>query len=247
MEIMSRPTVRRIRPVHAATAICLIFSPAVLHAAGPTSEFRFDPVEHWAARVLTWTLVASVILVIYALIAVAKGKLRGATGTTVMALGIVILPSFSVATGMLLVFVRAGSVEFCASCHTVMQPYIDDMQGPEGTGIAAVHFANQYIPGNQCYECHTSYGLFGTVEAKLHGIGEVVRYYTGTYREPIKMWQPYSNRDCLKCHADSNKWLSVDAHTDDDMQGRLFADRTSCMHCHEPAHKVRAGDRGDVS
>jgi cytochrome c nitrite reductase small subunit len=147
----------------------------------------------------------------------------------------------------LLVFVRAGSVEFCASCHLVMQPYVEDMRNPEGTGVAAVHFANQYIPGDQCYECHTSYGLFGTVEAKLHGIGEVVRYYTRTYREPIEMWQPYSNRDCLKCHAGSRKWLAVDAHTDDDMQGRLFADHTSCMSCHDPGHNVRVEGQEDVS
>jgi len=244
---MNRAADKRTWPAYAAAVGCVSLSPVVLHAAGPSSGFRFDPVEHWAARVLTWALVTAVVLVVYALIAVVRGELAGAAGKTIMALGVVILPSFSVATGMLLVFVRAGSVEFCASCHLVMQPYVEDMQNPEGTGIAAVHFANQYIPGNQCYECHTSYGLFGTVEAKVHGIGEVARYYTRTYRRPIEMWQPYSNRDCLKCHADSRKWLSVDSHTDDDMQGRLFADRTSCMSCHDPGHNVRVGDQEDVS
>jgi nitrate/TMAO reductase-like tetraheme cytochrome c subunit len=128
-----------------------------------------------------------------------------------------------------------------------MQAYADDMNDPEGTGIAAVHFANQYIPGNQCYECHTSYGLFGTVEAKLHGIGEVYRYYTQTYNQPIEMWRPYSNSDCLKCHANSRKWLSLDAHTDEDMQEQLFDDRTSCMSCHDPGHNVRHEGPGEIS
>ena len=214
-------------------------NPMVLHAADPVSDFRFDPVEHWAARVLTWALVAAAVLAAYALFAVIRGELNGIAGRSIMAVGVVILPAFSVATGMLLVFVRAGSVEFCASCHHVMQDYADDMKDPDGTGIAAVHFANQYIPGNQCYECHTSYGLFGTVEAKIHGIGEVYRYYTRTYDQPIEMWQPYSNRDCLKCHANSRKWQTVDAHTDEDMQDRLFDDRTSCMSCHDPGHNVR--------
>ena len=158
-----------------------------------------------------------------------------------------ILPSFSVATGMLLVFIRAGSVEFCASCHHVMQAYADDMTDPEGSGIAAVHFANRYIPGNQCYECHTSYGLFGTFEAKLHGIGEVYRYYTKTYNQPIEMWRPYSNRDCLKCHANSKKWLSLDAHSGGDTRAQLFDDRTSCMSCHEPGHRVRERALGTPS
>ena len=214
-------------------------NPVVLHAADPASDFRFDPVEHWAARILTWALVAAAVLAAYALVAVIRGELNGIAGRSIMAVGVVVLPSFSVATGMLLVFVRAGSVEFCASCHHVMQDYADDMKDPDGTGIAAVHFANQYIPGNQCYECHTSYGLFGTVEAKIHGIGEVYRYYTRTYDQPIEMWQPYSNRDCLKCHSNSRKWLTVDAHTDEEMQDRLFDDRTSCMSCHEPGHNVR--------
>ncbi len=217
----------------------LSLNPIVVGAADPASDFRFDPVEHWAARVLTWVLIAAVVLVSYALFAVLRGELNGVAGRSIMAAGVVVLPLFSVATGMLLVFVRAGSVEFCASCHHVMQAYADDMKDPDGTGIAAVHFANQYIPGNQCYECHTSYGLFGTVEAKLHGIGEVYRYYTHTYRQPIEMWQPYSNGDCLKCHANSIKWLSIDAHTDEDMKEQLFDDRTSCMSCHDPGHNVR--------
>ena len=112
------------------------------------------------------------------------------------------------------------------------------MTNPDGTGLAAIHFANRYIPNNQCYECHTSYGLFGTVEAKIHGIGEVVKYYTGSYDLPVAMWKPYRNADCLKCHAESNKWLSVDAHTDEETEQELFADLTSCMSCHDSAHQV---------
>ena len=229
------------------TVASLFLSPIVLYAADPGSDFRFDPVEDWAARILTWALVAAVILVSYALFAVLRGELRGVPGKVIMLVGVVLLPSFSVATGMLLVFIRAESVEFCASCHHVMQAYADDMNDPEGTGIAAVHFVNQYIPGNQCYECHTSYGLFGTVEAKLHGIGEVYRYYTHTYNQPIEMWQPYANRDCLKCHANSRKWLLVDAHTDEDMLAQLFDDRISCMDCHESGHNVRKAIPGGIS
>ena len=225
----------------------LLLSPAALYAADPASDFRFDPVEQLAATVLTWTLVAAVILVSYALFAVLRGELNGVPGKVIMLVGVVLLPSFSVATGMLLVFIRAESVEFCASCHHVMQAYADDMNNPEGTGIAAVHFVNRYIPGNQCYECHTSYGLFGTVEAKLHGIGEVYRYYTHTYNQPIEMWQPYANRDCLKCHADSRKWLLVDAHTNEDMQAQLFDDSISCMDCHESGHDVREAVSGEIS
>jgi nitrate/TMAO reductase-like tetraheme cytochrome c subunit len=119
-----------------------------------------------------------------------------------------------------------------------MSDYAEDMTDPGGTGLAAIHYANRYIPSNQCYDCHTSYGLFGTVEAKLNGIAEVYRYYTRTYRQPISMWHPYSNRDCLKCHAESRKWLAIDAHVEGDTRQRLFGDLSSCMDCHVEAHLV---------
>lgn len=235
----------RFRIILAAGFLSLVSSS--LFAAGTASDFRFDPVEHWAARVLTWALVAAVVLVCYALFAVLRGELKGVPGKVIMLVGVVLLPMFSVSTGMVLVFIRAESVEFCASCHHVMRAYADDMTGPEGSGLAAVHFANRYIPGDQCYTCHTSYGLFGTVKAKIHGIGEVYRYYTRTYSQPIEMWQPYSNKDCLKCHADSRKWLSFDAHTDEDMREKLFDDRVSCMSCHNSGHGVRDAFLGTTS
>lgn len=247
MELTITESIKRTWPMVSTVLGWLFLNPVVVLAADPASDFRFDPVEHWASRILTWALVAAVLLVSYALFAVLRGELRGVPGRVIMLVGVVLLPSFSVATGMLLVFIRAESVEFCASCHLVMQAYADDMNDPEGTGIAAVHFANQYIPGDQCYECHTSYGLFGTLEAKLHGIGEVYRYYTRTYNQPIEMWHPYSNKDCLKCHANSRKWRSLDAHTDEDMQEQLFDDRTSCMSCHDPGHNVRNTAAGEIS
>ena len=48
-----------------------------------------------------------------------------------------------------------------------MQVYVDDMLDSESESLAAVHYKNRYIPSNQCYDCHTSYGMFGTVEAKM--------------------------------------------------------------------------------
>jgi len=210
-------------------------------ARSPIPDFQFDPVEYWAARILAWGLIVAVAIVLYALVRAVRGRLAGARSTALMVLCIIVLPSFSVATGMLLVFIRAERVEFCGSCHRVMEAYTSDMTNTEGTGLAAIHYVNQYIPTNQCYECHTSYGLFGTVEAKIHGVAEVARYYTRTYELPISMWKPYSNGDCLKCHARSAKWLSVDAHIDGETEQQLFEDRISCMSCHQAAHRVRDG------
>lgn len=209
-------------------------------------DFQYDPVEDWAARILVWVLLLSLATVGYLLITSLRGRLDGLLGKGLLITGVVLLPVFSVATGMLLVLARAERVEFCGSCHKIMADYVRDMTNPVGEGLAAVHFKYRYIASDQCYTCHTSYGLFGTVEAKLHGIGEVFRYYTGTYDLPLSMWNPYPNGDCLKCHARSSKWLAHEEHVLGGAKEELFAGETSCLSCHEPAHDVHSRIASDV-
>jgi nitrate/TMAO reductase-like tetraheme cytochrome c subunit len=184
------------------------------------------------------------IAITYTLLRVLRGRANGAAGKALVLSSAVLLPSFSVATGMVLVFARAERVEFCGSCHLAMDPFVADMEDPTGVGLAARHFANRFIPGNQCYECHTSYGLFGTVKAKIHGASQVLRYYGGAFDPPVTIWQPYSNADCLKCHSESRLWLAEPSHTADGMTAELFEDRISCMDCHELGHLVNA-DSGE--
>jgi hypothetical protein len=224
-----------------ARVVCAVFltAPVAAFASETPRDFQFDPVEHWAARILVWVLVVSLAMVGYLLIRSVRGRLDGLLGRGLLITGIVVLPTFSVATGMLLVLARAERVEFCGSCHKIMADYVDDMTNPHAGGLAAIHFKYQYIESNQCYECHTSYGLFGTVEAKLHGIGEVVRYYTGNYDMPLSMWNPYPNGDCLKCHARSRKWLALEEHVLGTAKQELFNGTTSCMSCHDAAHTVK--------
>ncbi len=51
-----------------------------------------------------------------------------------------------------------------------------------------------------CYTCHTDYAMFGTVHAKLEGLHHVYVYWFGTPMKPIRLYQPYNNRECLHCH-----------------------------------------------
>ena len=214
----------------------LLLHPATAVAQESIPDFQHDPIESWATRILIWTLILAILVVLYGLVLVYRGQTKGMVTRGLLFTGVFFLPAFSVSTGMLLVFVRAERVEFCGSCHRALKPYVDDMESPTGEGLAAIHYKNQYIASNQCYECHASYGLFGTVQAKVNGITQVVRYYTQSYETPIEMWKPYSNADCLKCHARSNKWLSNGAHGIAGMKESLFEDRISCMECHAKAH-----------
>jgi nitrate/TMAO reductase-like tetraheme cytochrome c subunit len=219
-----------------AAAVALV--PGAGWAGTAVRDFQYDAAEHWGARILTWVAVLSLLAIAYTLSQVSRGRANGGAGKALILASAVLLPSFCVATGMVLVFARAERVEFCGSCHLAMDPFVADMTDPSGRGLAAVHYTNRFIPSNQCYECHTSYGLFGTVKAKIHGASQVLRYYGGAFEPPVTLWQPYSNADCLKCHAESKLWLEEPSHTADGMIDELFEDRTSCMGCHEWGHLV---------
>src|SRR5215813_11975785 len=108
-----------------------------------------------------------------------------------------------------------------------MKSYLDDMTNPSSESLAAVHFKNRYIPSDQCYECHTAYGLSGTIQAKAQGITDVYRYYTRTFQAPITMRHAYRNEYCLKCHGGSAKFLTVKDHAKN--QATLFSDKRPCM------------------
>ena len=204
-------------------------------------SFQFDPVEHYGALVLAWLFALGIGLVLLALFALRRPQALTPTVKGLLFAAIAVVPVFSLSMGMLLVFERAERVEFCGSCHRAMKAYVDDMKNPASEGLAAVHFKNRYIHSNQCYECHTSYGLFGTVEAKISGTIDVYRYYSGTYRVPIKMRHKYPNGDCLKCHAESARWLAREIHTSPKVKPGLFSGKISCMVCHaakNPAHPI---------
>lgn len=229
----------------AAAAAAVLLHPRLLLAGPAIRDFQYDAAEYWAGRILSAVTLLSLAAIAYTLTRVLRRRANGAAGKALILASAVLLPSFSVATGLVLVFARAERVEFCGSCHLAMDPFVADMQDPRGTDLAAVHFANRYIPGEQCYECHTSYGLFGTLKAKTHGATQVLRYYAGAFSPPVKMWQPYSNADCLKCHAESRLWLAEPSHTADGMTVELFEDRISCMACHERGHSVNPVARDD--
>lgn len=228
------------RPPARAVLTCLLLPAAVGVASFP--DFHKDPVEQWASRILVWSLCAAIALVLITLARVARRQMAGTAVRGLVVASTVFLPAFSLATGMLLVFPRAERAEFCGSCHAAIGPYVEDMR--RGDGLAAVHYRNQYIPADPCYACHTSYGLFGTAKAKVNGIRQVMRYYAGTWSRPLRMWEPYRNRDCLKCHAESVRWRAHEEHVGEGARDALIDNSTSCMDCHEPGHTVAGRPAG---
>ncbi len=135
----------------------------------------------------------------------------------------------------------SSTVQGCGACHT-MTPFVKDLQNVKSTTLAATHFKNNYIQEDQCFTCHSNYGLGGTMAAKFQGLGHVWRYTTGSYTVPIKIAQPFPNLRCLHCHAVSQKFLNSDGHPKEVMPD-LVANKTSCLDCHGPAHPDQAQEK----
>ncbi len=127
-------------------------------------------------------------------------------------------------------------VESCNRCH-VMTPMVTDMRDPGSETLAARHFKNGWIPKDQCFQCHSDYGLAGDLRAKMEGYRHLARYTTGTYEEPIKFRGVFHNDNCLKCHAGTPKFVAVPSHAT--VQGRLAENSLSCLNCHGRAHPTR--------
>jgi cytochrome c nitrite reductase small subunit len=213
-----------------------VLVPVVARAQAQVAEFHRDPVDEYGSRFLTIVILIGIAIVLYSLIRY-RGRVAGPLSWGLLIVGVGIIPALTSGFGTVLVFERAEHVSFCLSCHLTMQPFVEDMRNPKSDSLAALHYKNRYIPDDQCYVCHTSYGMFGTVKAKQSGMMDVYKYFTRTYHKPIKLREPYPNTDCLKCHADSVKWQSDHA----DYKQAIFAGQMKCLDCHgmdHPAHNV---------
>lgn len=166
------------------------------------------------------------------LIAVAVARIPdSASRHWLLLFAVVVLPGLALLLGAGRAMDAAKRPEFCGSCH-VMGPWIRDLKDPGSKTLAAVHYQNRYILEDQCYTCHTEYGLTGPLQAKLVGLVHMFKYETGTYTLPIALYEPYAFSNCLHCHGESKKY--VEAHTD---VAESIADGSmACTDCHDPVH-----------
>jgi len=144
---------------------------------------------------------------------------------------VALVPGLALALGFGMSLEYMKRPQFCGSCH-VMLPFANDLRDPESGTLAAVHYQNRYILEHQCYTCHTDYGLFGPMRAKLAGVRHLVNYTIGNYTEPIRIREPFRNANCLHCHGEAKVFRT--AHTDN--LAELQSGDMSCLDCHRPAH-----------
>jgi nitrate/TMAO reductase-like tetraheme cytochrome c subunit len=211
----------------------LLFANSLLGAEA-TAHYRTPhPFAQIWGRIVGLLLVSAASLLIIYTLTIRRQRLYEASSKWMLFTGICLLPMpvmfLSTAVGL----EQSKNVEFCMSCH-VMHPFVDDMKNPSSKTLAALHFKNRYIQREQCYRCHTDYGILGTMEAKKQGLGHIWMAGTGSYKLPIKMRKPYDFAICLDCHSDSAKFNKEAAH--DGVVKETLAGKGNCLDCHDSPH-----------
>lgn len=184
----------------------------------------------------------AVTIVLLATLAVRPELTRQRGGKMLAFVAVFLLPVATAWSGVAAHLEISKKTEFCLSCHP-MEVYGKSLRVDDTEYIPAVHFQNHAVPPEKaCYTCHTDYALYGDVRSKLRGFRHLLVQYSGSVPDTIKLYQPYSNRECLHCHEGARSFLAADVHTEEDTTlASMLGGRTSCTTsgCHDVIHDVR--------
>ena len=203
--------------------------------AGPPAAHGID----WFAVLAILVGAAAAVLLLWALF---RGRLPPSYTAAA-----VLLPIGAYGLASLHLLEGSKEVSFCGSCH-VMTPIMKSLQSNDGS-LASTHYTRGLVPHDQaCFTCHSGYGIWGGVDAKMAGIMHMVRTATGWYSLPLTLNGPFDIDSCLGCHAFAPSFRAVEAHQDPDLQKQLLARELSCTGiCHPGAHPDAALSGGAPS
>ena len=79
--------------------------------------------------------------------------------------------------------------------------------------------------------------MYGTIRVKLHGLRHIYVQYFGMAMQPIHLYDPYSNRECLHCHAGARSFEN-DTHVA--LLDQIESNQLSCVSsgCHDVIHNI---------
>lgn len=179
----------------------------------------------------------SLVTVVVIVLLIARPSITAAQGWKILAfIALFVLPILITVLGTSAHIENSKSTSFCLSCH-VMEPYGESLRIDSAEHLPAQHFQNKLIPRDQaCYTCHTTYTMFGDMNAKLQGLKHLYVYYLGTVPEPIELYAEYNNRECLHCHQGARAFEANEDHSG--LREDLVSNEFSCLDCHSSVHDV---------
>jgi len=158
-------------------------------------------------------------------------------------LAFIVLPVVAASIGASEHLENSKQTQFCLSCH-IMEPWGKSLYYDDQAHIPAAHFQNHRIdPKEACYTCHSDYGMYGTLRTKLGGMHHVYVQYLGHPMNPIHLYNPYPNANCLHCHLGARSFESDALHTA--IMADLKSNKLSCISsgCHDAVHNVATLDQ----
>jgi len=197
------------------------------------SEFAILPI------VINCLAICSILVALFALV---RGRvLSDRLFSGAYSVALLMLPVFAYVLGDVFLLEESKQAEFCGSCHTAMSPLFESLESDTDT-LATIHYQRGAVDrGEACYQCHSGFGTYGTLNAKLSGIKHMVSTLTGDYEYPLELHGKFDLASCLSCHATSVSFRAEGAHRDPDLQRQLLAGDLSCADsCHPPAHPPEA-------
>ena len=185
--------------------------------------------------------VLAITLAVAALVVFRPGLTAAKGGKILAFFGLFIFPAIAAMLGFESHIERSKQTSFCLSCH-IMAPYGKSLYVDDPSYIPAAHFQNARVPRDEaCYTCHTDYSLYGGVKSKIRGLHHLYAQYLTTPKQPIKLYHPYNNRECLHCHLGARSFEESEAHTKDPQTlSRIKANQLNCSTsgCHNIIHNV---------
>src|SRR6516225_3362009 len=192
------------------------------------------------------TAVLAVLLITLSLVClvVARPATTLARGGKILAfLGLFVFPVVAGLLGFQSHVQRSKETRFCLSCH-IMEPYGKSLYVDDKSYIPAAHFQNNRVPRDEaCYTCHTDYTLYtGGFKAKLRGLHHVYAQYIGKPQQPVKLYQPFNNRECLHCHVGARNFEEGATHAA--LMDDIKSNKMSCVSsgCHDMVHNASQVD-----
>lgn len=185
--------------------------------------------------------VLAITLAVAALVVFRPGLTVARGGKILAFFGLFIFPAIAAMLGFESHIEKSKQTSFCLSCH-IMSPYGKSLYVDDPSYIPAAHFQNARVPRDEaCYTCHTDYSLYGGFKSKVRGLHHIYAQYLSTPKQPIKLYHPYNNRECLHCHLGARSFEQGAVHNaDPQTMIDIKANKLSCVSsgCHENVHNI---------
>lgn len=225
---------QRTAHVWLGVGMLLVLLAAAAHgqAADLVYQHPKDYLLEWVKGLALVMALSAVALIAWTLMAY-RGRLAGFRARLLLFIGICLVPFPAVLMSAAVGLEQSKAVGFCNSCH-LMGGFVADMKDPVSRSLSAAHFRNRYIQDEHCYSCHTDYGLFGTLEAKIGGMNHVWREFAGAGSGLVRPKTNYRFTICLNCHGQSAKFIQRKEHAG--VVNNVVSGKSACTECHNLSH-----------